>query len=59
MEDQSATPMARKHLQYIDIRAQPDSGRKAFRKAILLGTRVRGVPNGDKRAQEGKDSSRR
>jgi hypothetical protein len=47
-----------KHLQYIDLRDRPDFGGKAFRKAILLGNRVRGVPNGDKRAEEGKESCR-
>jgi hypothetical protein len=58
MEDQSATLMAGKHLQGIDIRNPPDSGGKSFRKAILLGNRVRGVPNGDKRTEEGEESSR-
>jgi hypothetical protein len=58
IKDQSATPMAVNHLQCIDIHDRPDFGGEAFRKAILLGTRVRGVPNGDKRAEEGKESSR-
>jgi hypothetical protein len=58
MEFQCTTLMAGKHLQGIDIRYQPDCGGKSFWKAILLGTRVRGVPNGDKRAEEGKDPSR-
>jgi hypothetical protein len=58
MEGQSAPAMAGKHRQSIDIRGLPDSGDKSFRKAILLGNWVRGVLNGDKRAEEGKESGR-
>jgi hypothetical protein len=57
MEDQSATKMAGKHLLNIGIRDRPDSGGKAFRKAILVRNSGKGVLNGDKRAEEGKESS--